>query len=40
VIGPRETVFHCLPDVMQFDTWVAFLAWLPTPLHQERQEAR
>jgi hypothetical protein len=35
----REHVFHCLPDVLQFDTWVAFLAWLPARLHQESQEA-
>lgn len=32
VIGPRETVFHCLPDVTHFNTWEAFLAWLPIPL--------
>lgn len=21
LIGPREHVFHCLPDIEQFDTW-------------------
>ena len=25
VIGPRENVFHCLPEVEHFPTWDAFL---------------
>lgn len=25
VIGPRENVFHCLPDVQVFADWAAFL---------------
>jgi hypothetical protein len=26
IIGPREHVFHTLPQVLQYDTWEAFLA--------------
>lgn len=27
VIGPRENVFHCLPQVWVFPTWEAFMSW-------------
>jgi len=30
VIGPRENVFHCLPEVDVFPDWPAFLVWLDT----------
>ena len=26
VVGPRENVFHCLPDVKVYATWAEFLA--------------
>ena len=26
VVGPRENVFHCLPDVTVYATWAEFLA--------------
>jgi nucleoside 2-deoxyribosyltransferase len=32
VVGPRENVFHCLPGVMQFDTFDAFLQFGTRPL--------
>jgi len=25
VIGPRENVFHCLPQVRRYDTWLEFI---------------
>lgn len=36
-IGPRETVFHHLGEVLQFDTVAEFLAWSakPTPVPQK-----
>jgi hypothetical protein len=30
VIGPREHVFHTLPEVEHFPTWSAFAIWLGT----------
>ena len=28
VVGPRENVFHCLPDVIHFETWLAAVLWV------------
>jgi hypothetical protein len=28
LIGPREHVFHCLPEVIVFPDWSAFVGWL------------
>jgi nucleoside 2-deoxyribosyltransferase len=28
MIGPRENVFHCLPEVTRFRTWPEFIAYL------------
>ena len=28
IVGPRENVFHCLPEVAQFDTWQECLGTL------------
>jgi len=25
IIGPRENVFHCMPNVVQFKTWEEFI---------------
>lgn len=30
IVGPRENVFHCLPEVEVFPDWPAFLVWLDT----------
>lgn len=29
VVGPRENVFHCLPDIAVYATWAEFLAAVP-----------
>jgi nucleoside 2-deoxyribosyltransferase len=31
IVGPREHVFHCLPEVALFDSFPACLAWLVKP---------
>lgn len=31
VVGPRENIFHCLPDVVQFDKFQDCLRWLALP---------
>lgn len=36
VIGPRESVFHCLPGVPAFDAWPDFLVWWAEHLFQSR----
>ena len=32
VIGPRENVFHCLPEVECFDSWEEFYPTLQSPV--------
>lgn len=38
VIGPRETVFHCLPKVMHYEEWTDFLnVWFPLSIPGEKE---
>ena len=36
IVGPRESVFHCLPGVPAFATWPDFLVWWAERLFQSR----